>query len=111
MNRIQFWTISFELMTSYVVVDLVLYCYQPTTIVHGLIFHWLAMIDEFEPEMSAHENVVRSSSQPDHTRLHAHLCFNQSTNFIPPSKCIINEVCVGDNHHLPMVTKALRSVF
>ena len=101
---------SLELMTSHVVVDLILHWYWSATMVRGLILHRLAMLDEFEPEIFAHKSVVRSSSQPDHTTLHAHLCSKQSTNLPQSGQRITNEVCVGYSCHLPMVTKALRSV-
>ena len=101
---------SLELMTSHVVVDLILHCHWSATMLRGLIFHRLAMLHESESEMSAHKSVVRSSSQPNHTTLHAHLCVNQSTNLPQSSKRITNAVCVGYTRRLPMVTKALRSV-
>ena len=64
---------SFELMTSHVVVDLILHNHWYPTTTGSLILHLRAMPDESEPEMCAHISVVQSSNPPDHTTLHAHL--------------------------------------
>ena len=102
---------SFDLLTSHVVINLILHGHSSTTTVGGLIFHRLAMPEESEPEMSAHKIVVRSSNHPDHTALHAHLCFRQSTNLIHATQLVQNGVCVAYSPILAMVLKALRPVF
>ncbi len=111
MQKISFETASFELLTSQIVGNLISHCQWFATTAGGFISYWLPMPDESEPEISVHENVVRSSNHPDYTTLHVQLCFKQSTNLIDSSKRIVNEVRVGYIYRLSMVTKALRAVF
>ncbi len=55
--------------------------------------------------------MVRSSNLPDHATLHVQLCFKLTTNLTNSSIRIMNEVRVGYNYSVSMVTKPLRSVF
>ena len=100
---------SLQLMTSHVVVELIRHCCWAATMVRGLIFHRLAMLDEFEPEMSAHKSVVRSSNRPEGISLLIQVTFNPSKNLIHSRKRIKTYAGVGHCRQLSMHTKALRA--
>ncbi len=85
----RFATRGFKLLQAHVAVDLIRFAHESPTTVGGLRTFQIAMVGESEPPFACQESVVRSSSHPDHTTLHAEFSSNQSTNLMPSRKHII----------------------